>query len=136
MNEAKRWKVLFFSALCTMDVCVRACVRTCEWISFWLCSFSVIRLGVRNYESTATIHTNQHMHRCCVHLPFNRCSYVPLRLSLAFLSFGFLSSMCICIKCDCFIAFFRSFKKRVIPKKTAPCILYEPAYTQHIYLFI
>lgn len=65
MNEAKRWKVLFFSAAAQRTcVCKYACIRVNGFLILVVCAdvLSVIRLGVRKYENAATILTDQHMH--------------------------------------------------------------------------
>lgn len=101
-----------------------------SWIrmDFILDVFFVIRLGVRNEHKKLT---NQHMHRCCMHLPCNRCSYS------VFFSLSFSSVICFVLNVhmhmnDCFIASF--FLRTSIKKeKKEDCFVWAHFISFHIY---
>lgn len=155
MNEAKRWKVLFFSALCTMGMlCVCVCcvsMRAYVWMDFILVVF-ILCYSVRCTKIMRMQQQYLQISICivvvCIWLLIGARMHSirttpSLRLYLPFAFFGHLLSlfsmcMCICIKCDCFIAFFRSFwkKESIIPEKNNNTVLCMSQRTQHIHLFI
>lgn len=92
------------------SACTCACACTCEWISFWMCVFSVIRLGVRKEkrESERNTHTivnnnNTKISICivCIWLLIDVCIYALRSLSL-FLSIFFLFIFCSHFICSLF----------------------------------
>lgn len=84
---------------------------------------------------------NQHMHRCCMHLAFNRCFFLSIRissLSFYFLSFALISFvpfLNVHMQKNCFFAPFSLLMLKNIEKQPALRTLFDVHFV-HFWFFI